>query len=167
MTDKDVQTSEAEALDLLGPTIQHLTPLSDENDAYCVLKGTIAPGVVVPIHSHADRETFYILAGHLQALKDDSWDTFRAGDVFDVPGGMKHALRNASDESVSILIVTTMALARFFRQVGRPIANVPPAPPSSEVLQRFARASLGEGHWLGSVADNAAVGIAVLSLNDR
>jgi hypothetical protein len=149
-----------EILDLLGPTIQHLTPLSDENDGYCLLRGTIAPGVVVPIHSHADRER-----GQLQALKDDSWETFRAGDVFDVPGGTKHAFRNMSDETVSTLIVATMALGRFFRQVGRPIANVPPAPPSSEVLQRFARASLGEGHWLGSVADNAAIGIAVLSFN--
>jgi hypothetical protein len=60
-----------------------------------------------------------------------------------------------------------MALARFFRRVGRPVASVPPGPPSTEVLQRFAQASLAEGHWLGGAADNAAVGINLLSFDDH
>jgi hypothetical protein len=35
------------------------------------------------------------------------------------------------------------------------------------VLQRFAQASLAEGHWLGGAADNAAVGINLLSFDDH
>jgi mannose-6-phosphate isomerase-like protein (cupin superfamily) len=165
MTKRYAQVPDSEILDLLGPTIQYATPLSDDDDGYCLLKGTIPPGVVVPIHSHADRETFYILEGQLEALKEDSWQTYGMGNVFDVPGGTKHAFRNVSGESASALIVTTMALARFFQRVGRPVASVPPGLPSSEVLQRFAQASLAEGHWLGSVADNATVGINLLSFN--
>jgi quercetin dioxygenase-like cupin family protein len=68
---------------------------------------------VVPIHAHADRATFYILAGELQALKEVDWQTFGAGGVFDVPGGTKHAFRNVSGKYVSILIVTSMVMARF------------------------------------------------------
>ena len=165
MIGKDAHAPDAEVFDMLGPTFHYVTPLSDADGGYCVLKGTVPRGVVVPIHSHADRETFYILAGALEALKGDRWQTFGAGDVFDVPGGTKHAFRNVSAESVSILIVTTIAMGRFFQRVGRPIANVSPGPPSKEVLQWFAQASLAEGHWLGNAADNAAVGVTLLSFN--
>jgi quercetin dioxygenase-like cupin family protein len=168
MTSPDTNTLDADVLDVLGPTIQYVTSLSDDNSGYCVLRGTIPPGVVVPLHSHPDRETFYILAGELEALKDEEWwQTLKAGDVFDVPGGTQHAFRNLSAASVSTMIVTTMTLARFFRKVGRPIATVPPALPSRKVLQRFVQASLAQGHWLGSVTENAAVGIAILSSTDQ
>jgi quercetin dioxygenase-like cupin family protein len=163
MAHRDVQTINTEILDLIGPTIQHLTPLSDDNDGFCVLKGTMAPGVIVPVHAHADHETFCVLTGQIQALKGDHWQTLNVGDVFDMPGGTKHAFRNTSDETVSALIITTMALARFFRRIGRPIKSVPAGPPSKERLQSFAQASLAEGHWLGSTEDNAAVGIDLLS----
>jgi quercetin dioxygenase-like cupin family protein len=156
---------DAEILDLFGPSIQRVIPLSDENGGYCVLKGTVPPGIIVPLHSHPDRETFYVLGGQLRALKGDTWQTLQVGDVFDVPGGTRHAFRNLENESASILIATTTSLTRFLLKVARPIANVPPGPPTSEVLQRFAQASLAEGHWLGSVSDNAAVGITLLSFN--
>jgi quercetin dioxygenase-like cupin family protein len=156
---------DSEILDLFGPTIQRVIPLSEENGGYGLLKGTVPPGAVVPLHSHPDRETFYVLGGQIQALQGDSWHTLQVGDVFDVPGGARHAFRNVENESASILIVTTSSLTRFLLKIGRPIANVPPGPPSSEVLQSFAQASLAEGHWLGSVSDNAAVGINLLSFN--
>lgn len=165
MSNKTGQTPDVEVFELFGPTIQFLTPLPDDDDGYCLLMGDVPPGVVVPIHSHSDHETFYILAGEVQALKEDHWQTFGAGDVFDVPGGTKHAFRNVSAKNASFLIVTTMALARFLGQVARPIANLPLGPPSNEALHRFAQASLAEGHWLGSAADNAAVGITLLSFN--
>jgi quercetin dioxygenase-like cupin family protein len=165
MSNNSALAPDADVFELFGPTFQFVTPLSDDDDGYCVLKGNVAPGVVVPIHSHADRETFYVLAGELQALKEDYWQTFEAGDVFDVPGGTKHAFRNISAKGASVLIVTTMALARFFRQVGRPLANVPPGPPSIEALRRFVQASLAQGHWLGGATDNAAIGIALLSFS--
>jgi hypothetical protein len=49
--------------------------------------------------------------------------------------------------------------------LGRPIASVPPGPPSSEVIERFAQASLAEGHWLGSVADKCGGPDTLLSFN--
>lgn len=55
----------SEVLDVLGPRLQHLTKLSDDQD-YCLMKGEVGPGVFVPLHSHGDRETFFILSGELK-----------------------------------------------------------------------------------------------------
>jgi len=32
-------------------------------------------GVVVPMHSHADRETFYVISGNPDAFRGDHWET--------------------------------------------------------------------------------------------
>ncbi len=50
-----------------GPHIQHPTDLSDAGGGYCLIRANFPAGVVVPIHRHADRETFYILTGEPQA----------------------------------------------------------------------------------------------------
>jgi hypothetical protein len=39
-----------------GTKMEFLSP--SREDAYCVTKGTIPPGVSVPLHSHADAESF-------------------------------------------------------------------------------------------------------------
>jgi quercetin dioxygenase-like cupin family protein len=52
-----------ETLDLFGHQIQHLTALSDADGGYCLIRSSFPAGTVVPIHSHTDRETFYILTG--------------------------------------------------------------------------------------------------------
>ena len=151
-----------EVLDLFGPQIQLLTALSDEDDGYCLFGGTLPAGAVVPLHSHAERETFYILEGELKGLRQDRWLTLAGGDVLDIPGGVKHAFRNVSAAPVYLLFVTTMRLGRFFCEVGRPADTVPsPGPPTSADLQRFFEISRASGYWLGSAEDNAAVGISL------
>jgi quercetin dioxygenase-like cupin family protein len=150
----------SETFDVLGPHIQFLTALSDADDSYCVIGGTFPAGVIVPIHSHGDRETFHILDGTLQALWEDRWVTLTGGDVFDVPGNTKHAFRNASDASVSLVFVTTMRMGRFFRDIGRPAATVLPGPPKPEDLGAFFAIAQRYGYWLGGPADNAAVGLS-------
>jgi hypothetical protein len=117
--------------------------------------------VVVPIHSHADRETFFILEGELQGLWEDRWTTVGVGGVFDIPGGIRHAWRNGSGGPASLLVVTTMKMGRFFHDIGRPLGTFPPGPPTPAELQRFVELSHAYGYWLGSPADNAAVGISL------
>jgi len=64
---KVVRADERTVLDLLdGARLEPLSP--SREDAYCVMKGTIPPGVSVPIHSHADAESFYVLSGEAQVL---------------------------------------------------------------------------------------------------
>ncbi len=162
-SDLTTRSNETTVGEMFGPQIQLLTALSDEDDGYCLVRSVFPAGVIVPVHSHTDRETFYILAGELQGLRQDRWMTLTAGDVLDIPGGIKHAFRNVSNAPVSLLFVTTMRLGRFFREVGRPVAPVPPGPPTPAELQRFFEMSHAYGHWLGSPEDDAAVGISLHS----
>jgi quercetin dioxygenase-like cupin family protein len=150
-----------EMLDVIGPLIQFVTTLSDADGDYCLIRSEFPPGALVPFHSHADRETFYILAGELQGLWEDRWVTLAAGDVFDLPGGVRHAWRNVSGAPVSLLLVTTMRLGRFLRDIGRPAATVQPGPPRPEDLKLLFETAQAYGYWLGSPADNAAIGITL------
>jgi quercetin dioxygenase-like cupin family protein len=71
-------------LDVLGPTVEFLVLPSESAAGYCIMKGTIPPGVSVPFHSHPDDESFFLLSGRLQALdqrKDGfKWTNMNAGD---------------------------------------------------------------------------------------
>ena len=149
----------AEILDLLGPRIQFLTAVSDNDDDYCMIRGILPAGVVVPLHSHAERETFYVLEGEIEGLCEDRWSTLRIGDTFNVPSGLKHAWRNTSGASASTLIVVPMRLGRFLREIGRPAETA--GIPTPADVQRFQQLALAYGYWLGSPADNAAVGISL------
>ena len=49
---------QGDVLDVLGPTIQHLTKLSKSDDDFCVLKGILRTGVMVPITRTEKRSTY-------------------------------------------------------------------------------------------------------------
>jgi quercetin dioxygenase-like cupin family protein len=151
-------------VDLFGPTIEFLTSPDDEGNDFCVLKGVIPPGLVVPLHSHADTEDFLVLSGTVQGLRHDGsryeWIEAAPGDYLHVPGGAPHAWRNVSAAPVVNLIITTRKLARFFQETGRP-AMEGPSLPTSEELARFAAMSARYGYWNATPEENAAVGIAL------
>jgi quercetin dioxygenase-like cupin family protein len=143
-------------LDVLGPTIELLTPT--ENALYCVMLGTLPPGVSVPLHSHADVESFYTLSGSIQVLshRGDTfeWLHIKAGDFVQVPGGAKHAFRNTSSDPVVQLITTTPKLAKFFQEIGRPITpGAPSQPPTLDAIERFLKVSARYGYWNASPAE--------------
>ena len=106
---------------VLGPSLRYVTEPRDGEP--CVLLGTIPPGIQVPLHSHADVETFSVVAGDLDALTvrgdDFEWIALRPGDIWHVPGDAPHAFRNGAAEPAVTLITTTARLGRFFREVGR------------------------------------------------
>jgi oxalate decarboxylase/phosphoglucose isomerase-like protein (cupin superfamily) len=88
------------------------------------MKGTIPPGVSVPLHSHPDPESFYVLSGSAQTLLEQGnrleWVDVKAADFIHIPGGAKHAHRNVSDQPVVELITTTPTLGQFFEEIGKP-----------------------------------------------
>jgi hypothetical protein len=81
-----VAASAFETINVMGPSIQFLTPLEEGEDTPCLMRGTIPPGVVVPLHSHADSKTFLQVFGEVEALVEAEdgfdWVRVRAGDVF-------------------------------------------------------------------------------------
>ncbi|WP_162463226.1 cupin domain-containing protein [Paenibacillus psychroresistens] len=147
-------------LDVMGPRILLLTDLKENRD-YSLMKAEVPPGVIVPIHSHDDRETFVVLSGELEAFTKDSWQTVRAGDTVDIPGDVKHAWRNSTNETVTLLVASTAKMGEFFNEIGRPTDNLPPGPPSLEILQNFVQVALAYGYWLGTPDDNASIGISL------
>jgi quercetin dioxygenase-like cupin family protein len=153
-------------LDELGPTVQLLTP---SEATYCVIRSTIPPGVVVPLHSHADRESFFVMSGNLQVLVQReggfAWVDAGPGEFIDVPPNAKHAFRNLSSEPVEELLTTTPRLGAFFLEAGKPVApGARPVRPTPADLERFSKVSADYGYWLGSPEENAAIGISLDAL---
>jgi hypothetical protein len=73
-TSEKVHTGEI--LDVLGPRLQFLTALLDNDNDYCLIKGSVPPGVVVSLHNHPERETFYVLEGEVEVLWKNRWRRF-------------------------------------------------------------------------------------------
>ncbi|MCV7379172.1 cupin [Mycobacterium alsense] len=147
-------------VDVFGPLIEFLTP--EDNEQICVMRGVVPPGVAVPLHSHDDFEDFLILTGGHQVLVEDEgglkWRDAHAGDYIRVAGNVPHAHRNLSDEPAVDLIITTAAMGRFFREVGRPTGS---PPPTAREVAHFVEAARRFGYRLATPEENAAVGITL------
>ena len=103
---KIVRSEEGQVVDLSGPQIEPLT--SRKEQSYFLLKGTIPPGINVPLHSHGDPESFYVLSGEAQVLAQTEvrleWKTVRRGDFLHIPPGTKHAWRNRSMDAFEVVM---------------------------------------------------------------
>ena len=149
-------------IDLLGPRIEFLTP--PDGAPLSVMKGVVPAGVVVPLHSHADVEAFYITAGELQMFfqTENNWIAIRPDQFVYIPGNEKHAWRNVSAKDATVLIITTAQLGNFLEEIGVTIsAESQPLAPSPERLQHFVETSIRYGYWLGNPEENAAIGISL------
>jgi quercetin dioxygenase-like cupin family protein len=63
-----------EPLDSRGTTVEFLTSPEDPQNDFCVIRGTVPPGVSVPLPSHADTEDFLVISGELEGLRVDNQD---------------------------------------------------------------------------------------------
>lgn len=157
---------EREALEVFGPRIKFLVAPQPSDEAPCVMKGTIPPGVSVPMHSHSGIEAFFVLVGDVEVLTYEGgkahWIAASSGDFIEVPSDAKHGFRNRSQHPVNQLIITTSRLGRFFQEVGRPVTqNQRVSPPSPDEIQRFLKIAEHYGYWLATPEENAAIGISL------
>ncbi|MBV8564970.1 MAG: cupin domain-containing protein [Methylobacteriaceae bacterium] len=154
-----------EPFDLLGPRVQFLTPATERDGAPCVLRGVLPSSRCVPLHSHHDPETFFVVSGELEGLTQSSegmcWVGLTTGDIFHVPGGARHAWRNRSRQDAVVMVITTPRLARFLREIGEPCiaGGPPPAPPTAERIRHFDETATRYGYWNATPEENAAVGL--------
>lgn len=158
----------SEIVDVMGPTIEFLTH-PDEGDP-CIMRGTILPGVIVPLHSHADPETFLPTAGEVEGLTQTAdgyrWIRIGQGDIFHVPGGARHAFRNRTQEPAVMIVISTARLGRFFREAGVPMAVDAPLPDSRspEAIRHVLETAGRYGYWTASPEENAQVGLRLPGL---
>ena len=82
--------AEQQTFTVLGVLLEFLSTPEQVNDEISVMRGTIHPGLVIPLHSHSDPEIFYVLNGSLEVFQSESWKTVGAGEVVSsVPGGWR------------------------------------------------------------------------------
>jgi oxalate decarboxylase/phosphoglucose isomerase-like protein (cupin superfamily) len=147
----------------MGATVEFLTPWPSALP-YCVMRGIIPAGAVVPMHSHRAPESFFVESGEAWVLLEYDgrleWKDVKPGDFVHVPPDARHAHRNPSSSPVTEIVITTPDLGEFFVEIGRvvPASGALPAP-TQEDVQRFVAAAARHHHWLATPEENAAVGI--------
>ena len=158
--------AEEQTFIVLGVLLQFLSTPEQINDQISVIRGTVSSGVVIPLHSHADPEIFYVLNGSLEVFQAEGpsagWKTVTAGGVVSIPGNVRHALRNTSPSPITLIIVSKLELYSFVRELARPFdPNRPPAPPTPEEMQQLFSVAERYEYWLASPDENTAIGISL------
>jgi quercetin dioxygenase-like cupin family protein len=126
----------------------------------CVIASSIPAGATAPLHSHEERETFYIISGRLEVFDATEWRTLSTGSVVDIQPQTKHAFRNISADPVAVALVVPNRLAQFFASTGRPICTLPFAAPSPQALRAFVSAAFEQGSWPGPVTRQETAGLS-------
>src|ERR1700724_4453968 len=154
--------AEEQTFIVLGVLLQFLSTPEQINDQISVMRGTVPSGVVIPLHSHADPEIFYVLNGSLEVFQAEGWQTVTAAEVVSIPGNVRHAVRNTSPSPITLITVSKQELYSFFRELARPFdPNRPPAPPTPEGMQQLFSVAEQYEYWLASPNENAAIGISL------
>lgn len=159
-----INTKDEPTFNILGPDVQFLIEPEESAGAFGIVRGVVAPGIAVPLHSHADPEVMFVLDGVLEFLQHDGksgrWLTARANEIISIPGNVKHALRNSSHERTSVLLVTTPNIYGFFRSIASPVSsdlNSRPHTPAD--MERLMALSAKHNYWLASPEENASIGL--------
>ncbi|QYA17446.1 cupin domain-containing protein [Rhizobium sp. AB2/73] len=144
--------------DVVGPKVRLLSASQQSPSEFSVLEARLAPGVFVPLHSHEDREAFYVVSGKAEAYVNGAWQELCAGELIDIAPDKMHAWRNSSTQDTHLVLITTEKMRMFFETIARPLdAGIPSAADMAALVQ----ASQKYGYRLGSPADNASIGLTL------
>jgi quercetin dioxygenase-like cupin family protein len=160
-----IHSSREPLFNILGPVIQFLVDPTGTAGAFGLIRGVVAPGIAIPLHSHADPEVIYVLEGVLEFLQykehSSQWLAAKPGDVISIQSNVKHALRNTSSDSVTLLLATTPNIYSFFRELANPGENSdgPIGPPTPADMERLLTLSAKHHYWIASPQENAAIGL--------
>jgi len=160
-----IHSSNEPLFDIFGPLLQFLVTPAQSSQAFALMRGMVPPGVAIPLPSHADPEVLFVLEGELNVLQyegDSShWVTTRPGEIVCIPGDVRHALRNTSPATVTLLLTTTPNIYRFFRELGKPFhPDQPLGPPTPQDMQRLRDLASQHNYWMASPEENAAIGLS-------
>jgi quercetin dioxygenase-like cupin family protein len=138
-----IRRGQTESIDVLGIRMEWKVNERDTGRQYCLFEMTVPPGAGVPLHHHAEQETFWVVDGESEfgrVGKDGAeWFPIAAGDTVNVPGWAFHGFRNSGQGDARILLSCAAGLEGFFREVGLrlcPGDKLASGPPSESELQR-------------------------------
>ena len=122
---------------------------ADTGGAYCLLEASLAPGVVVPRHTHThEDETYHVLAGELEVVVGDEIFVLEEGDTLMAPRDIPHQLRNSGDvENHYILVFSPSGIEEFFKLLAVPAPDdaVAPTEPPAVLLLNVQELAAGYG----------------------
>ena len=151
-----------DTVDMIGARFAMVASMgAGEQDTFLFRTG-MAPGRLVPLHSHIDPECFYVLEGRIEVLVlDDApgWRPAGAGQSLLVANGVKHAVRNTTETAADLILATNNRFSDFLATAGLlvPQDSVPMAPPSPERIQRMLNAAHSWGYWVAPPDESASV----------
>src|SRR6516164_1340402 len=111
---------------------------ADTGGAYCLLDVGLAPGMMVPRHTHTrEDEVYYVLKGELEVIVGDEVFILRAGDTLMAPRDIPHQLRNSGNvENHYLLMFSPSGFEEFLKLTAVPApdnAAAPTKPPAISV----------------------------------
>ena len=144
--------------------LRFLTTPEQINDTISIMRTVVSPGAVIPLHSHADQEIFYVLDGSLEVFQEidghGRWATFTPGEIASIAGGTKHATCKSSHRPVICLVVTKKELYSFLRELSCPLGKEQrTGPPTTEEMEKLFAAASKYGYQLATPQENAAIGL--------
>src|SRR5262245_969205 len=111
---------------------------AETGGAYCLLEIALAPGMMVPRHTHTrEDETYYVLTGELEVIVGDEASILRPGDSLTAPRNIPHQLRNSGNvENHYLIMFSPAGFEGFLRATAIPApdnAVAPTEPPAVAV----------------------------------
>jgi quercetin dioxygenase-like cupin family protein len=89
-------------IDMMGARFEMVARMGANHNDTVLFRTRMAPGKLVPLHSHIDPECFYVLDGQIEAfVVNDApeWRVVGAGQSLLLADGVRHALRNATEKT--------------------------------------------------------------------
>jgi hypothetical protein len=147
--------------DLLGIRAEFL--VRPKCHSLSILRSIMPARVAVPLHSHEDVEALYVTTGKLEIFcgSTNEWIDAKEGQFVHVPRERapciaQHVVRQRRHAA------HYHGQDRFFDEISAPIFDdANRIMPSPERLQHFAEIAARYGYWLGSIQENAAIGITI------
>jgi quercetin dioxygenase-like cupin family protein len=126
---------------VLGATIDIHATLDDTGNTTSIIELGIPPkfpGAPPHLHQHMT-ESFYILEGTIDVMRDGVWSKAHRGDFIIIPPHTIHAYRNSTDQSARFLVMAP-GHDRFFFELIDWMHREPVWPPTDrEALIDFGR----------------------------
>jgi quercetin dioxygenase-like cupin family protein len=99
----DVPAQALTSATMRGVTGRVVLGKADGADNFCMRVVEVAPGGVIPAHSHPWEHEQFVHAGHGKIENDGQWVAIGPGSVLFIPANVEHHIQNTGDEPLVII----------------------------------------------------------------
>lgn len=120
------QAAAGQAISAVGDNYRFLATGAETSGAYALCEALIFPKGGPPPHWHdREEESFYILDGEIIFTVEGKEVVATPGTFLQVPRGVVHTFRNATERKARMLVQTSPAgFEAFMAEIGRPVPSL-------------------------------------------